>query len=333
LIDLWDTSTFKLSKTIPASLEGFLPQLSWSPDGKHLASSAGNPGQLRVWDVPEGTEKVVSDKPAEGPFRGIPGQGAPPFAWRPDGGELAFAAEDCTARLWNVAAAKQRRSLSRPRLVTPGPGAMEGLAVVAWSGDGRRLATCAASDRLLTLWDTARGERRQTISGQTATVVSLALTRDGGILAAADRDGNVTVCDTATGRVTRTLANPGRRDTFGRQGQEFRLAWNPAGDRLAVVAPDGSAYVYDPAADRKVLTLLAGKEAIASIAWSPDGKRLATAVDSFQGRHLSIWEAISGDELLTLPAPNRGGGDSSGPVSWSSDGSRLCFGNFVWDAR
>jgi WD40 repeat protein len=65
-----------------------------------------------------------------------------------------------------------------------------------------------------------------------------------------------------------------------------------------------------------------------SVAWSPDGKRLATGATT-----ATVWDADSGKKMLTLT--------DSGPVktvAWSPDGRRLATGGTdtigkVWDSR
>jgi WD40 repeat protein len=57
-----------------------------------------------------------------------------------------------------------------------------------------------------------------------------------------------------------------------------------------------------------------------SVAYSPDGKRLASVARGF----VKVWDARTGHELLTLP----GGG---GGVAFSPDGKRLACGVATWD--
>ena len=68
------------------------------------------------------------------------------------------------------------------------------------------------------------------------------------------------------------------------------------------------------------LTLRSHTGFVNSLAWSPDGKRLATAgVDKMA----KVWDAASGRELLTL----RGHTKSVLSVAWSPDGKRLATGS------
>jgi len=68
------------------------------------------------------------------------------------------------------------------------------------------------------------------------------------------------------------------------------------------------------------LTLSGHKDKVWSVAWSPDGKRLATASSDNMAK---VWDAASGQELLTLTG-------QVGPVwslAWSPDGKRLATGS------
>jgi WD40 repeat protein len=67
-----------------------------------------------------------------------------------------------------------------------------------------------------------------------------------------------------------------------------------------------------------------------SVAWSPDGRHLASATDDGT---VQVWDASTGNTLLTY----RGHTDSVKSVAWSSDGTRLASGSVdqtvqVWDA-
>ena len=78
---------------------------------------------------------------------------------------------------------------------------------------------------------------------------------------------------------------------------------------------DHTAKVWDAKSGRELLTLRGHSEPLDGVAFSPDGKRLATASGD---KTAKVWDAESGKELLTL----RHSGPVDG-VAFSPDGKRL----------
>ena len=71
--------------------------ISWSPDGKHLAS-ASKDHTVRVWDVLTGKELVT--------FRGHAAE-VWEVSWSPDGQHLASVGDGGVVQLWNATTGKQ----------------------------------------------------------------------------------------------------------------------------------------------------------------------------------------------------------------------------------
>jgi len=182
---------------------------------------------------------------------------------------------------------------------------------VAWSPDGKRLAT-AGADNTAKVWDAASGKELLTLTGHRDMVWSVAWSPDSKRLLTGSEDRTAKIWDAASGKELMTLA--GHADSV--QG----VAWSPDGKRLATASRDNTAKVWDAGSGKLLVTLSGHTDYIWSVAWSPDSTRLATA--SWDGT-TKIWEASSGKPLLTL----RGVSARLFCVAWSPDGRRLSTAN------
>lgn len=73
---------------------------------------------------------------------------------------------------------------------------------------------------------------------------------------------------------------------------------HPTRLQLAIHQPDGSVGWWDPAADSSFPLPRSHKQTASKIAYSPDGKRVATAADDHK---IHIWNAESGQQICVLP--------------------------------
>src|SRR6185295_9487023 len=88
--------------------------------------------------------------------------------------------------------------------------------------------------------------------------------------------------------------------------------------------------VWDATSGQETLTLKGHTNQVTSVAFSPDGKRLAS---SSRDQTVKVWDAMSGQEALTL----KGHTDQVLSVVFSADGKRLVSASYdqtvkVWDA-
>jgi WD40 repeat protein len=210
------------------------------------------------------------------------------------------------------------------------------LAVLAWSPDGRRLATSTLTDRTVKVWDAATGKILMILPQQNTVLRDIAWDHAGKRLATAGEDGLVKIWDSATGELIRSFeyafqAKPGEKLTKLR-GQSL-LSWRPGGDQLVIAGEDNSIRIWNTTTGEKA-TYYGHNAPLSSTAWSPNGKRLASAsVDGI----IKLWDAATGQEVFSLrvfPDDEQ----PLGTLAWSSEGWQLALFHptgsaTVWDAH
>jgi RNA polymerase sigma factor (sigma-70 family) len=275
-VKLWETATARLKATLPGDDRGVF-SVTFSPDGKTLAS--GHSGMVKLWDV--ATEKERKTWKIE--------QFIIALAFSPDGKSLAAGYGSGNLNLWDVATGKERIALQGGWPRSTGGGGPGLLAMsVAFSPDGKLLAA-GRYDHTVKLWDVATGKEKSSFNGHTGPVFSVSFSPDGKTLASGSGDGTVRLWDVATGKEKATLLKDAH--------WLLCVAFSPDGRTLAAgILPndkDKKEYVV------KLWDVKSGKErdvltgyrdmAISSLAFSPDGKLLATACGSFySGRPASV---------------------------------------------
>jgi WD40 repeat protein/beta-lactamase regulating signal transducer with metallopeptidase domain len=290
--------------------------LAFSADGQRIATASG--GTLRLWTAATGKEVPLSD-----------GHNAPlvAVALSPDGKTVVSLGTDRLIRRWEAATGK------------PLGGFQLASTVAALSPDGKTVAV-AGTDGTIRVHETDGGKAVHQFRGYPRGSAALTFSPDGAVLAERGADGTIRLYDPAKGTELRQLTAQGANNpaapgtvivaTTGRVvgGTSFSgLVFSPDGKLIAssgssspagfgganVVPPNrgrsnGTINLFDVGTG-KILRKIELTLGVASFAFSPDGRVLAT---ENADESVSLWEVASGRERARLggraapPAPAPG---------------------------
>jgi WD40 repeat protein/serine/threonine protein kinase len=340
-IRIWRTGTWDRAGEF--DLAGYLQVLTFSPDGRRLASLSG-PGEVTVRETERWTEVChIAGVQIRGGYIGA-------LDFAPDGKALVAGDADHRLRVFDLASGETDVNIPEAH--------PEGITAVAWSPDGSLLASGSGfAGGPIRLWEARSGRSVGALEGHTSWISELVFSRNGRWLYSAAGDQTIRIWDVQQRRLVATLR--------GSEDELWGLALSPDGTTLAstckdgvvafwnarprleeeqplliqldrldrnagpVFAPDsrvlagvrqGTVSLFDPATLREVEPLPKLGTDIVRMAYSPDGSLLAGG--SREGK-TRIWSCTERDLLWERGDPNA----PIYPICFRADGTRLLATN------
>jgi WD40 repeat protein/tRNA A-37 threonylcarbamoyl transferase component Bud32 len=322
--------------TAPVSL------VTFSPDGRLVLSQAGidtrrEPVDIKVWEIESGKvrwsgQRARGDAPGAGLATRVD---HPRFS--PDGRFLVVH-DAGGVRVLRTDDFQDACHLGPATGVVIGPNSRRLVASYAGVRDpGAPVAILWLPGGEAKLWSTENGQE----IARYGALSPVTFSRDGQLFAAqrwsvsaGALKTSVAVWDAATGE---------ERTSFGEVFPVNRIVFSPDSTRLLTVptpgafgTASGSVTVWDATTGRPLFRLEGPLESNVLVAFSPDGRRIATCLGTGRGQpsEVKLWDAATGRGLLGTKATLPGG---SFDIFFSPDGQRLFFGptsrpRLIWDA-
>ncbi|HVV00082.1 MAG TPA: serine/threonine-protein kinase [Verrucomicrobiae bacterium] len=281
----WDTSVThsrQESITLPERIRCW----KFAPDNQSVLTLSPN-GEVARWTGPSFEKKEPQFEV---------GRSISSYGFSQDGRFLAVGLTGGIPSVWDV----PRRVLRCELTNTTSDN------VVVFLDNGNKLITASLAPPLFHEWDLATGSEIQ--SWPSPAEYGVGVSPNEQLFATVDPEGGV---------VARNLTDKKDITLPVDVSEGYGIAFSPAGEHLAIASALGFARIWDTKAWHELTTLRGFMLGVHSVAFSHDGKRLATG--SSGSVALKLWDTESWQEVLTL----RGAGSEFFETAFSADGSSL----------
>ena len=310
---VWNPKTGMTLRTLK-NHKGFTQGVAWSPDGGILAVSGGTSGFVVFWDLamPKQLGMIEHGTALNG------------FAWSPDSKMVACASQQ-GAILWTVADGQNAGTIRV---------AGNKVHAVGWSPDGKRVL--AGAQKTTDVYDNTGKKLLASLSGTGGVTTwspdgaTIAVSYGGGMLLfdgvnyAPIRQPPVPAMALTWDKKTGDLWALTGQDVHGlnikdeNKKRKFPVAagdtleWASGRPHVAGIGNAGLKF-WDTGTGKQLQSLDGHAEPITCIAWSRDGKRLASGSEDMSAR---VWDGVTGKSLRTLTGHRK----KVQAVAWSPTG-------------
>jgi len=291
--------------------------VAFSPDGNRIVTGGyAGQGIIRVWNAATAAELMSF---------GDHGTAIWDVAYALGGERIISAGDDGTAKVWDAASGAELLTI-RCHIRNCG--------IVAVSPDGLRAATASQESgrtETVKVYDLTSGEGSVELHGHTGAVLAIAFSSDGGRIVTSGEDGTVRLWDTVSGleivnlrghevpvvsvcfgSEDRSVISLDERGTLkfwdsdttdvcvldGDDHRITRMAFGPDGTHIAIVGGEvgNRISICAISSPRELRALGEHDNPVEAIAWSSDGKHIASA----SREAIRLWDTASGQPVSAL---------------------------------
>ncbi len=308
-VEVWEAVTYQHIRTLP-EFRMSCNDLAFSPDDRFIAG-AGDDKTVKIWEI--ASAKIT--RQISGHTDAVVG-----VAYNSDGTRLATLGKDRFVKVWDLSDGTETDSFSvedtpqlfanitfcsigllalpsgnkillrdpvqhrtLPPLVLPGSG--DRVTAVAFSRDSHFLVA-GTQDGLVRVWDLSRGSGNmlRLLRGHTGSISRVVVSPDGKRIASGSWDRAVKVWDLESGAEQATFR--------GEVGIVTGVAFNRDGEMLAACSGNE---IKVWGISGQGMTVLRPDSSVPSVAFSPDGKKLAAS-----GARITVWDTRTSGLLYVL---------------------------------
>jgi WD40 repeat protein len=268
--------------------------------GRDRLVSASDDKTAKIWDV--SSSKELSTLEHLSPLTSV--------AWSHDGRWIAIGGSDNVVHIWDPANSKESHSLT---------GHLGFVTALAFDPSGQRLAS-ASIDQTTRIWDLSHWMPGMVLRAHTDAIFSISFDPSGRRLASGSKDGTVKIFDADLAQEYM----PFKGDAF----YVSKVSFSPDGKCLASVGPDRKAIsIWDISTCQVISTLHERTAIVRALAYSSDGKFLASASDNWVERRIPAKVKISDVRTGAVLSTFRASRGQVNAIAFSSDCGCLAWGD------